>query len=62
MQITRTMDLHQLNEFIYENFSAEQVGALRVLLNSTRFQRLEEVPRGVWLSMLERVKIQFLMA
>ncbi len=62
MQITRTMNLQQLNEFIYENFSAEQVVALRVLLNSTRYQRLKEVPRGVWVSMLERVKIQFLMA
>ncbi|MGY2896667.1 hypothetical protein [Deinococcus sp. UYEF24] len=62
MQITKTMNLQQLNEFIYENFSTEQVVALRVLLNSSRYQRLEEVPRGAWVIMLERVKIQFLMA
>lgn len=59
MQIAETMDLHQLNEFIDGNFSVQQVEALRVLLNSTRYQRLEDLPRGVWLSMLERVKIQF---
>ena len=62
MQITETMDLHQLDERAQENFSTQQVNMLRTLLNDTRYQMLEEVPRGVWLSMLEQVKIRFMMA
>jgi hypothetical protein len=62
MNITETMDLHQLKELSQENLSTQQIGLLRTLLNSTRYVRLEEVPRAVWLSMLERVRIQCLMA
>ena len=58
MQITETMDLHQLEELGKENFSPKQIGLLRTLLNSSRFERLEDVPREVWLSMLEQVRIQ----
>ena len=58
MQITETMDLHQLEELGQENFSTKQIGQLRTLLNSSRFERLEDVPREVWMSMLEQVRIQ----
>jgi hypothetical protein len=62
MNITETMDLHQLEELSQENLSTQQIGLLRTLLNSTRYARLEEVPRAVWLSMLQQVRIQYLMA
>ena len=58
MLITETMDLHQLDELIQKNFSTKQIDLLRTLLNSTSYRRLGEVPQGVWLSMLERIKIQ----
>ena len=62
MNITETMDLHQLEELIRENLSTQQMGLVRTLLNSTRYARFEEVPRAVWLSILERVRHQCLMA
>ena len=62
MNITETMDLHQLEELIQENLSTQQMGLARTLMNSTRYARLEEVPQAIWLSMLERVRHQCLMA
>lgn len=58
MQITETMDLHQLDELIQKNFSAQQMDLLRTLLNSTNYRGLEDIPQAVWLSMLERIKAQ----
>jgi hypothetical protein len=57
--MTEPMDLHQLDELVRKNFSAQQLDLLRTLPNSGRYRRVEEVPQGVWLSLLERVRIQF---
>ena len=62
MQITETMDLHQLTDRVPEQFNLQQTSLLRVLLNGTRYKTLADIPEGVWLNMLERVKIQSMMA
>ncbi|MGY2895650.1 hypothetical protein [Deinococcus sp. UYEF24] len=58
MQITDTMDLHQLPEVIEKKFSRPQVDCLRKHLNETKYQSLEEVPAEVWMSLLELARIE----
>ena len=60
MQITETMDLHQLPDLLNKHYSPQEMRRLRDLLNKTSCTTLEDVPPEVWLSMLEEVKIQSL--
>ena len=58
MQITHTMDLHQLPEVIERRLSHPQTECLCKYLNKTKYQTLEEVPPAVWQSLLERVRFE----
>ena len=62
MQITATMDLNQLPELVGQNFTPQQLRCLRDLLNQTKYEALGDVPPAVWLSMLERTRLQFMRA
>ena len=57
--MTETVHPHRLAELVQKYFRAQQLDLLRTLLNRSRYRRLQEVSQGVWLSLLERVRIQF---
>lgn len=59
MQITDTMDLHQVPELIEKNLSGPQTDCLRKHLNKTKYQSLDEVPAEVWQSLLELIRIEY---
>lgn len=58
MQITDTMDLHQLPEVLEKRLSRPQTDCLCKHLNETKYKTLEEVPQAVWQSLLERVRFE----
>lgn len=59
MQITNTMDLHQLPELIEKKFNRSQINSLCKHLNETTYNTLDEVPPEVWQSLLELVQIEY---
>lgn len=58
MQITDTMDLHQIPELIEKKFSRPQLDRLRTHLNATKYATLDDLPAEVWQSLLELVQIE----
>lgn len=62
MKIDPTMDLSQLPEFPRGSFVPEQLVHLVELLNKTAYSTTLHIPPHVWRQMVERVRIQHLMA
>jgi len=62
MEIDPTMDLSQLPEFTRGSFVPEQLVHLVELLNNTTYRTTTDIPTDLWRQMVERARIQCLMA